>query len=157
MDIYFSQYFGIDATVVEKYGAFDICLASDLPLFIDPFLLFNSEKTKYQKLHEDILRYLFFLRDRASQDLDEALIANWYRFKEVKQNWLGYTILGNDGRGLGPGFATALHHALATALSDFGQETVSNGSHLEKLCLIKGDVGRDNISDYYESYQGLLA
>jgi hypothetical protein len=148
MNLYFSQYFGIDPAVIEEYGAFDICLASDLPLFIDPFLLFNSDKRKYQELHQSILHYLFFLRDRASQGLDDGLVANWYRFKEVKQNWLGYTVLGNDGTGLGPDFATALHTALRTALSDFGQETISNGSHLEKLCLIKGGVGRDNISDF---------
>lgn len=148
MDIYFSQYFGIDPQVVENYGAFDICLVSDLPLFIDPFLLFNSNKRKYQDLHQEILNYLFFLRDHAAEDLDDALITSWYRFKEVKQNWLGYTVLGNGGTGLGPDFAVALHGALNTVLANFGQETISNSSHLEKLCLIKGGVGRDNISDF---------
>jgi hypothetical protein len=148
MDIYFSQHYGIDPEVLEKYGAFDICLASDLPLFIDPFLLFNSDKTKYQELHQEILRYLLFLRDHAAEDLDDALISNWYRFKEVKQNWLGYTVLGNDGLGLGRDFALALHGALSTILANFGEETISNGSHLEKLCLVKGGVGRDNISDF---------
>lgn len=147
-DIYFSQYFGIDADIVDKYGALDICLASDLPLFIDPFLLFNSQKNTYQKLHESILRYLRFLRDHASTELDKALIASWYTFKEVKQNWLGYTILGNGGHGPGPDFAFALHGALGTLMADFGEETITAGTHLEKLCLIKSDVGRDNISDF---------
>jgi hypothetical protein len=110
--------------------------------------LFNSNKKQYQQLHEDIVRYLLFLRDNASDDLDVGPIANWYQFKEVKQNWLGYTVLGNDGSGLGPEFAAALHRALNTILTNFGEETISNGSHLEKLCLIKGGVGRDNISDF---------
>jgi len=44
IELYFSQHFGVPSTVLEYYGAFDIGLASDLPLFIDPFLLLNSQK-----------------------------------------------------------------------------------------------------------------
>jgi uncharacterized heparinase superfamily protein len=36
---------------------------SDLPLFIDPFLLFNSDKPEYQELHDGIIAYLRFLRN----------------------------------------------------------------------------------------------
>jgi hypothetical protein len=31
---------------------------------------------------------------------------------------------------------------------DFGEERITKGGHLEKLCLIKEGVGRDNISDF---------
>lgn len=148
MELHFSQYFDIEPKVLRDYGAFDISVASDLPLFVDPFLLFNSEKEEYQKLHADILKYLIFLRDKATADLDPALIKNLYRFKEVKQNWLGFTVLGNGGSGLGQGFAVALHGSLGTILSNFGEESVTQDSHLEKLCLIRGGVGRDNISDF---------
>ncbi len=148
--LYFSQYFGLDPQLIEDYGALDLSVVSDLPLFIDPFLLFNSDKAEYSALHDDILRYLIFLRDKATADgdLDQGLIAAWYRFKEVKQNWLGYTQFGNDGQGLGAGFATALHGALGQIFADFGKETITKGSHLEKLCLIRPGVGRDNISDF---------
>jgi len=54
MELYFSDYFEVDPAIVWKYGAFDISVASDLPLLIDPFLLFNSEKPEYQQLHEDM-------------------------------------------------------------------------------------------------------
>ena len=148
MDLYFSDYFKVDPAVLESYGAFDISVASDLPLFIDPFLLFNSDKPEYQALHADILRYLTFLRDEAVLGLDPGLIANWYRFKEVKQNWFGYTLFGNAGAGLGQDFAEALHGALNDIFSHFGTETVTKGSHLEKLCLIRPGVGKDNISDF---------
>ena len=131
-----------------EYGAFDISVVSDLPLFIDPFLLFNSEKPEYQSLHDDILDYLKFLRDEAGNGLNQALIDSWYRFKEVKQNWFGYTVLGNGGAGLGGDFATALHDALGHIFADFGDETITKGSHLEKLCLIQPGVGKDNISDF---------
>ncbi|QVI27285.1 hypothetical protein MN2019_24265 [Mycolicibacterium neoaurum] len=148
MDLYFSDYFEVDKTVLEEYGAFDISLATDLPLFIDPFLLFNSDKAEYQELHEDIIKYLKFLRDEASPDLSDGLIKSWYTFKEVKQNWLGFTEFGNNGSGLGMVFARALHSSLSSILSNFGEETVTRGSHLEKLALIKDRVGRDNISDF---------
>jgi tetratricopeptide (TPR) repeat protein len=148
--LYFSQYFKIAAQRLDDYGALDLSVVSDLPLFIDPFLLFNSRKAEYRALHDEILRYLIFLRDKATTagGLDEELIGAWYRFKEVKQNWLGYTQFGNEGQGLGAGFATALHGALGQIFADFGNETVTRSSHLEKLCLIRPGVGRDNISDF---------
>jgi len=58
-------------------------------------------------------------------------------FSEVKQNWLGYSLVGNSGSGLGIDFARALHENLYTVFSNFGNENVTQGSHLEKLCLIK--------------------
>ncbi len=146
--LYFSDYFGISSQVVEDYGAFDISVVSDLPLFIDPFLLFNSQKSEYKQLHQEVIKYLVFLRDKAGTELDEGLIGALYRFKEVKQNWLGFTVLGNGGHALGADFAAALHTSLGSILKSFGTEQVTRGSHLEKLCLIRGGVGRDNISDF---------
>jgi hypothetical protein len=148
MELYFSDYYGVTANALDKYGAFDISMASDLPLFIDPFLLFSSDKAEYQELHQEILKYLRFLRDHATDSLDQALIDAWFRFKEVKQNWLGYTLFGNAGSGLGADFARALHSALGSIVTNFGDETVTQSSHLEKLCLIKPGVGKDNISDF---------
>jgi hypothetical protein len=148
MELHFSQHFNIDPRVLQGYGAFDISVVSDLPLFVDPFLLFHSTKQEYQDLHQSILRYLYFLRDTATEDLDPATIRNLYRFKEVKQNWLGFSVLGNGGSGLGQTFADALHSSLGSILQGFGSETVTRTSHLEKLCLIRPGVGRDNISDF---------
>ena len=65
MATYFSEYFGAGRKALRRHGAFDISLVTDLPLFIDPFLLFNSRKKRYKQLHQDILNYLAFLRDRA--------------------------------------------------------------------------------------------
>lgn len=134
--------------MLEKYGAFDISVVSDLPLFIDPFLLFHSDKPEYQALHQEIIRYLKFLRYKADPSLDPAVIKNLYAFKEVKQNWLGFTVLGNGGSGLGGDFARALHASLISIFSNFGDEGVTRSPHLEKLALIGKGVGRDNISDF---------
>ena len=149
MELYLSQYLGIEPSVLDMHGAFDVSVASDLPLFIDPFLLFHSEKPEYQALHESILRYLRFLRDKAAGgQLGPDLVASWFKFKEVKQNWLGFTVLGNGGHGLGDDFAYALHDSLGTVLNNFGSEAITVSSHLEKVSLLRQKVGRDSISDF---------
>jgi hypothetical protein len=149
MKLYFSDFFEVAPAELRRYGAFNISLVSDLPLFIDPFLLFNSRKPEYRALHDRIIEYLRFLKDKSiNLNLDPGLIKSLYRFPEVYQNWLGFTVSGNKGSGLGQKFATALHRNLNRLFSDFGTEKLTKGSHLEKLCLIESGVGRDNISDF---------
>lgn len=56
--------------------------------------------------------------------------------------------VGNKGSGLGIEFARALHSNLHVIFSNFGREKITEGSHLEKVCLVADGVGRDNISDF---------
>ena len=125
VELYFSTHFGVDPDALEAYGALDISLVSDLPLFVDPFLLFNSDDPEFQRLHDGIVEYLKYLRDQAGGELDQGTMLDLYCFAEVKQNWFGFTEFGNGGSGLGPDFARALHKALGGILSDFGEETVT--------------------------------
>lgn len=148
-NIYFSDVFDIDPEIVEEYGAFNVALVNDLPLFVDPFLLYDSKNPVYRALHDGIIKYLCFLRDRAIADeLTPGSITQWLYFREIKQNWLGFSKSGNDGTGLGRKFAEALARNLTSAFRNFGGETISNGSHLEKLGLLDGGVGRDHLSDF---------
>jgi len=149
LDLYFSDVFEVSRKSLDDYGAFNISLITDLPLFIDPFLLFQSPKKEYQELHNSIIKYLEFLRDQSmSHRISEGLLRSWFYFSEVKQNWLGFTLQGNAGRGLGKDFADALNSNLARIFASFGREHITRGTHLEKLCLIKRGVGRDTISDF---------
>lgn len=121
MATFFNEFFEVSEDDLDNYGAFNISLINDLPLFIDPFLLFNSEKAEYQRLHQEILRYMTFLRDavvdgRMTPDLEKA----WFMFPEVKQNWLGFSLKGNGGTGLGKDFAAALRTNMRTLFSNFG-------------------------------------
>jgi hypothetical protein len=146
---FFSERFGINATALAAYGALDVSLVTDLPFFIDPFLLFNSKKPQYKQLHNAIIAYMVFLRDKASGgEVNDALLRAWYCFPEVKQTWLGFSLEGNAGSGLGIDFARALHENLHRLFPEFGSESITKGSHLEKVCLIREGVGRDNISDF---------
>ncbi len=113
MDIYFTDVFRVSEKDLDKYGAFNISLVTDLPLFIDPFLLFNSKRKAYQKLHDHIIEYLRFLRlESEVMNISTGLLEAWYFFSEVKQNWLGFCAKRNDGRGLGQGFAKSLNKNL---------------------------------------------
>lgn len=109
MKIYFTDFFNVPADILENYGAFNVSLINDLPLFIDPFLLFGSKKPEYQELHESILKYLAFLKFKSEEGITElSEIKSWYLFPEVKQNWFGYSKIGNGGSSLGEKFGLAM-------------------------------------------------
>lgn len=147
--VHFSDFFNVSPEELEKYGAFNISLISDMPLFIDPFLLFSSNKSEYQALHKQILTYLSFLKERAEEKIEDgALIKSWYSFPEMKQNWLGYSQIGNSGKGLGRYFAKNMHSLMPVAFKDLGKESLTDSTHLEKVGLFNQGVGRDNISDF---------
>ena len=67
LKIYFSDFFDVDEDIIESYGAVNISLINDMPLFVDPFLLFNSEKPEYQQIHAEIIRYLLFLQQQTEK------------------------------------------------------------------------------------------
>jgi len=149
MKIYFSDFFNVNEKDIADYGAFNPSLINDLPLFIDPFLLFNGKTPEFKRLHDDIINYVAFLRDMSDEEgIHSGLLKSWFMFPEVKQNWFGYSKVGNGGSGLGSKFAKSLNENLNTVFNNFGNEKLTTGSHLEKLCLIKDGVGRDAISDF---------
>jgi len=148
MDIklFFSDYFEIDNSIIDEYGALDICIDADLPVFIDPFLLFSSDKPEYIQLHDQIVGHLINLKKIVSITSQPDI--NLFKFSEIHQNWLGLCKWGNKGRGLGPKFARNLVQAFNGFYSNFGNETISYSSHIEKLTLVGSGIGRDFISDF---------
>jgi hypothetical protein len=149
MNIFFTDFFQVNEEEFRKYGAFNISLINDLPLFIDPFLLFGSDKREYQNEHIKILKYLAFLKEKTeNKENTTHTISSWYQFPEVKQNWFGYSGNGNSGRGLGPKFARAFSTSIHFVFDDIGKEVITQSSHLEKVGLFQIGIGRDNISDF---------
>jgi hypothetical protein len=146
--VYFSDIFNLDESILEEYGAMNISLLNDIPLFIDPFLLYASEKAEYNKLHESIIDYLCFLKEKASGNVSEEKIKRWYTFPEVKQNWLGYSENGNGGLGLGNNFGHSMSKAISWVFPNIRGEKVTDTIHLEKISLFRTGVGKDNISDF---------
>lgn len=144
----FSNYFEINDSTLEKYGALNICLSSDLPMFIDPFLLFASKKQEYQILHKKVVEHLLILKKYATANEGNEVDINLFKFPEIKQNWLGLAKYGNGGKGLGKTFATGAITAFNGFYSTFGQEEITAETHIEKLTLLNSGVGKDFISDF---------
>src|SRR5699024_9370203 len=76
----------------------------------------------------------------------------WFSFSEVKQTWLGFSLSGNNGCGMGNDFANSLYEGLNSIFKNFGEEKITKGHHMEKLCLISPRVGRDKISDFTTNF-----
>lgn len=142
--MFFSEKFKVDSKLIEDYGAIDISLVCDVPLFVDPMLIFNSEKEIYQNLHKQIIQYFHFLYTKASQGLSLNQIDAWFNFSEVPNNWLGYSLVGNKGLALGKKYANFLYKNIAFAVDTHG---ISQSLHIEKVMLLYDGSGKDKISD----------
>lgn len=135
--MFFSDFFGVEREKLEKYGAFDISLVADLPLFIDPCLIFSSKKPEYRDLHEAIIRYVLYVHDKVEAgEMTDGLAHALLYFPDIKQNWFGYSAFGNEGHGLGREFAEGLRRNIRHVKP--GDASAGIHVHLEKLCLIEG-------------------
>lgn len=119
-------------------------MVCDIPLFIDPMLIFNSAKPEYKALHSEIIHYFHFLYTKAKQELSPKDINAWFNFSEVPNNWLGYSMKGNKGLALGIKYAKFLYGNIGFALDTHG---ISKGQHIEKVMLLYEGSGKDKISD----------
>ena len=146
---FFTNAFNIKEDILDDYGAFNISLINDIPLFIDPFLVFGSEKKEYQLLHQEMLKYLSFLKEKAeTSKISLSNIQSWYVFPEVKQNWFGYSMSGNGGNGLGIQFGKAMSSNITQVFKDLNKEKITASSHIEKVGLFQIGIGKDSISDF---------
>lgn len=144
----FSDYFNIDQSVLNQYGALNVCLSADLPLFIDPFLLFASENEDYKNLHSSLINHILILKEIAIEDKVIAESNSIFKFPEIKQNWLGVSKFGNEGHGLGKKFAKNIIKSFNGFYRSFGDEDISSETHIEKLTILNPGIGRDFISDF---------
>lgn len=148
--IHFSDFFDLDPAVLRDYGAFDSSLIADAPVFIDPFRLYASDKDEYGELHRYVIRYLCFLKDLCltQRGISQGTYNQFFKFPEVKNLYMGFSKTGNCGKGLGIKFARMLQENFRGPLLTFGDEKISESSHLEKLCVVSPGVGKDFISDF---------
>lgn len=150
MSVMFSDAFEVSPEVIKEYGSIDISLDCDVPVFIDPFRLYASEKPEYQILHDRIVTYLQFIRDITliRPEQRKLVVAEYLHFGEVNEIHLGFSENGNRGRGLGIKFGDSLFDNLPKLVEPDDCKRISKSTHVEKLCIITDGVGRDFVSDF---------
>jgi len=117
-------------------------LGIDLPLGIDPFLLFKSRVPEYRDLHALLLQV--FEAGIAGVRSGEMTTARYlFNFPEVPELGFGYTQSSKRGSGVGSVLTGLILDTLkrSPALQDRGVK------HVEELQLFSAGIGPDRVSD----------
>lgn len=114
----------------------------DVPLGIDPFLLFKSRDIEYRELHK-LLLSVFNAGINAVRNGDLGLARQIFDFPEVSAIGLGYTRKSKRGSGVGTYLTELILETLAgsPALQERGVR------HIEEMQLLSAGIGPDRISD----------
>ena len=117
-------------------------MGKDLPLGIDPFLLYKSRDTGFQSLHSLIIdTFTLGVQAVRNQDLSEA--RRLLQFPEVPEIGLGYTQRGKQGAGVGNFLSELIIETLIES-----QPLLDRGvRHIEEMQLVSVGIGADRISD----------
>ena len=117
-------------------------LGVDLPLGIDPFLMFKSRDEEFRRLHRLITDHfnagVQAIRLGRLNEADEI-----FDFPEVSAIGLGYTKSGKRGSGLG-GYLRELIIETLRASPGLQERGVL---HVEEMQLLASGIGPDRISD----------
>jgi hypothetical protein len=117
-------------------------LGIDLPLGIDPFLLFKSRDREYAELH-DLILDVFNAGISALRTGARVEAARIFDFPEVPEIGFGYTNSGKRGSGVGTFLSGLIIETLAgsPSLQERGVK------HVEEMQLVSAGIGPDRISD----------
>ncbi|MFI9176024.1 hypothetical protein [Streptomyces lincolnensis] len=118
-------------------------LKEDLPLSIDPFLLWKSDKAEYVRLHETLLSFIDKVRVEAvgGRELRAQLLLS--EVVEPIELGLGYSSGTKKGSAIGP----ALRAAIVAAFREMPQLQSTGLDHVEFLALLVPKIAEDRISD----------
>jgi hypothetical protein len=135
------NYFGLSFTQSEVDFVVPN-LTTDLPLCIDPFLLYKSKDETLRNLHKNLLdifnQGIQYYREGKEKDLNILI-----DFPEVNEIGFGYS----EGRIRGSGLGSQLNQLLASTLSASEPLQERGLRHIEELQLVAIGVGADRVSD----------
>ena len=117
-------------------------LGKDLPLGIDPFLLFKSRDLGFKGLHSKLLDS-FNLGVEAVRNQNFEKARNLFQFPEVSEIGLGYTQKGKQGAGVG----NYLGELIIETLVESPLLLERDVRHIEEMQLVSVGIGPDRISD----------
>ncbi|MBD2097345.1 hypothetical protein H6F90_19790 [Trichocoleus sp. FACHB-591] len=145
--MFFSQEYRISKIVEHDW--FDARLDDDTKLFIDPFLIFETDVPHFRNTRNKFVDFFKVAFDLAIKTKGSELhpaykkLKNMLTFPEVPELCLGYSQGSTSGSGTGGGFATILAGGILDAIS-LGRMSLN---HFEELEIFTTGIGKDRVSD----------
>jgi hypothetical protein len=143
----FSKDFNIALDIDDDW--FDPILSTDTKLFIDPFLVYESNHEYFSNAHEKTITFFnhaFTLAAESTphpKDLRYRLLQNMMNFPEVEEICLGYASKGTSGSGAGGGFSKIIVDSIFESI----RLGVMSFNRFEEIGLFNDGFGCDRISD----------
>jgi hypothetical protein len=117
-------------------------VGADIPLGIDPFLLYKSRDPKFAKLHSQVLDAFNYgvnlVRHKRFREAESH-----FKYPEVKEIGFGYSKTTKEGAGVGE-YLTSL---IIQSLNDSPDLLARGIKHIEEMQLISYGIRADRISD----------
>jgi hypothetical protein len=117
-------------------------LDDDIPLYVDPFLLWKSPSLQDQALHTALVSSLNHLGYLAKSGKESEAVEALIRISECQEAGLGSA---RDKRGKRIGEGTA--RAILSLFSAIPQVKLGGFEHIEEIQLFVDQIGKDRISD----------
>src|SRR6266850_8424944 len=118
-------------------------LDEDIPLYVDPFLLWNSAEPEYRHLHDLLLRFFGLVRQQILDGHIEKAATLLSGVSEPRELGLGYASGSKQGNNIGPQLIAGIMQAFAS----IPQLAAGEMRHLEELQLVVPNLAEDRISD----------
>jgi hypothetical protein len=115
----------------------------DLPLSLDPFLLWQSDKPKYDELHKQLVGFADLVCQEAVAGRTGSATMLLGGVQELPELGLGYAVGSKKGSALGP----VLINRIIETVRTVPQLIESGFSHVEVIALLVPKVREDRISD----------
>lgn len=118
-------------------------LREDLPLCLDPFLLWKSDQAEYRDLHESLVGFLEQVRQKTLAGQAAAAHLLLSEIREPVELGLGYAAGTKHGSAIG----SSLRAAIMEMFRQVPQLEATGLDHVELLALLVPKVAEDRISD----------
>jgi hypothetical protein len=134
--------FGIDLRQ-EDAGFIIPKVEEDIPLYVDPFLFWNSELVAYKNLHFELIAFFSLVRNAVVRSDITAAAALLAGISEPIEMGLGYATGSKCGSSLGP----VLIGNIVDAFERIPQLTDGKLRHVEELQMVVPKIAEDRVSD----------
>jgi hypothetical protein len=118
-------------------------LHADIPLYVDPFLLWISAKPAYRELHDDIVSFFRVISDYVREGQVEPAAELLAGCREPLAMGLGYATNSRSGSNIGP----TLIASILQSIDNIPQLRDGRMRHVEELQLVVPKFAEDRASD----------